>query len=297
MNVSFDLYKIFYYVCEFKSVTKAASHLHVSQPAVTKHIKNLESILGLTLITKTSQGIQLTDDGEELHLKIKKSIESLIEVEPYFKLKEDDYDYVIKIVAGYSTIKKYLVPIISKFNKKHPNIRFEISTYNYHEAINRLRDGKADLIFLNLKRCEDKYNDLIIRKCYSVEDVFVVNNESEIFYPDVIKLCDLNEYPIICKSGRSVARKSIEEYFRKNNMIFKPKYELSNNWLIEEYVKLNLGIGLVTKEFIEKELSNGELIELKTDVSLPKREIGYAIRKNSLYYAILKEFIKELRNS
>jgi len=77
-------------------------------------------------------------------------------------------------------------------------------------------------------------------------------------------------------------------------MEFIPKYELSNNWLVEAYVKMNVGMGLVTKEFVYDDLKSGELVEIKTKESIPKREIGYAIRKNCAIQNILKEFIKSL---
>ena len=79
-------------------------------------------------------------------------------------------------------------------------------------------------------------------------------------------------------------------------MEFKPKFELSNSWLIEEYVTLNLGIGIVTREFIQEELNEGKFKEIKTDEYLPKREIAYAIRKNYLYNHIVEEFINTIKN-
>ena len=62
MNMNFDLYKIFYYVFEFKSITKTANYMHISQPAVTRHRKNLESIVWNDLIAKVPKGIELTDE-------------------------------------------------------------------------------------------------------------------------------------------------------------------------------------------------------------------------------------------
>ncbi|MBR2587878.1 MAG: LysR family transcriptional regulator [Bacilli bacterium] len=81
MNINFDLYKIFYYVSEFKSITKTANYMHISQPAVTRHIKNLESIVGNDLIAKVPKGIELTDEGKKLYEIIKKPAEELINIE------------------------------------------------------------------------------------------------------------------------------------------------------------------------------------------------------------------------
>lgn len=294
MDINLELYKIFYYVCEFKNITKVANFLYVTQPAITRHIRNLEEKLGKTLIIRNTKGIELTNDGRLLYNKIKKSVEELISIETSFKEKSENYEAVIRIIAGHSTIKKLLLKNMSEFNKKYPNIKFEISTYPYQESVQRLREGEADLIFLSMNEVSEKYNNIIIKKCYELQDTFAVSKNIKDKFPDIISILDLNDYPTICKLPRTEARKIIEEYYKNAGLEFVPKYELSNNWLVEEYVKLNVGIGLVTKEFILDELHSGELKEIKTKEPIPKREIGYAIRKNCAIQYILKEFIKDL---
>ena len=100
MNIHFDWYNVFYYVCEYESVTKAANFLCVSQPAVTKIIRNLETTLSLKLIIKTATGIELTEDGKKLYEAIKKPIEELNEIT--HKLPEKQEVYTIRINAGHS---------------------------------------------------------------------------------------------------------------------------------------------------------------------------------------------------
>jgi DNA-binding transcriptional LysR family regulator len=77
--------------------------------------------------------------------------------------------------------------------------------------------------------------------------------------------------------------------------VFLPTYELSNHWIIEEYVKLGLGIGIVVKDLVQDKLDSGEYVEIKTDKLLPVRETGYAYRKNALNYNIIKEFINVMK--
>ena len=66
---------------------------------------------------------------------------------------------------------------------------------------------------------------------------------------------------------------------------------------MEEYIGMNLGIGLVTKEFVEDKIKSGEFVEIKTDVELPKRQIGYAYRKHYAYRKFINEFIEELKRA
>ena len=291
MDVSFDLYKVFYYVCEFKSVTKAANYLCVSQPAVTKHIKNLESIVGMDLIKRTPKGIELTDAGEYLYLKIKDPIEKLIGVSMDSTVLES-INYTMHISCGISIARKFLLTHLSEFNSKYPNLKINIGSYYYRDSIQRLRDGKLDLVFLNLREGDDFGNDLIVKEFCKLSDILVASKNYK-----KIKITDLNEYPLIIKIGKSNSRKFIEKQFELEGKRLIPKYELSNHWLIEDYVSKNLGIGVVTKEFVEDKLDSGEYAEIKTDKKLPERTIVYAMRKNSRYNEIINKFINDIKKS
>lgn len=64
MNISFDYYRVFYYVAKYKNITLASNALNYNQPNVTRTIKNLEGALGCTLFVRTNRGVTLTAEGE-----------------------------------------------------------------------------------------------------------------------------------------------------------------------------------------------------------------------------------------
>lgn len=295
MNINFELYKIFYYVCSFMSITDTAKHLYVSQPAITKQIHNLEKALGVILFVRSKKKLELTEEGKKLFKEIKTPVEKLLSIEGQRK----NIPEKINIIAGYSTSKNFLLKTLSKYNETYPDVKIEVNFYPYHEAIDRLRNGQADLIFVNMKNHPNRdFDGLKLKKCFDVHDIFVIHKDYKGKVPEILKIDDLNSYPIICKSGKSVARNTIEEYYANNykeKKTFNPKYELSNNWLIEEYVKNDKGIGIITKEYIIDELNYGELIEIPCDYSLPNRDIGYAMRKDYAYNQFIEEFINELK--
>ena len=290
MNISFDLYRIFYYVCKNRSITKAANELLVSQPAITRHIKNLEGLLGVTLIYKSSGGIELTDEGEALYQEIKSSVEALDCIEKKYHLKEKNYEYTIRVIANYSIIQSVLLDVIESFSKTHPNIRFEVDTKRYDIAFSKLRDGESDLVLLNYKKNMQEYSDIQVQSLGQVEDVFIVRGEDRSQYPDVLPLEDIASYPLICKEKNAVSSSLLSSYLEEKGKDFAPKYVINTDWLITEYVKRGLGIGLIPKDFA----SGFEIIP--TNPELPRREICYAIRKNSVYYPILQDFLREIKN-
>ena len=75
--VDLELYRIFTIVANEKNITKASEKLNISQPAVTKHIKNLENALELRLFNRTNHGIELTSDGQKIYEEAKEAVETL----------------------------------------------------------------------------------------------------------------------------------------------------------------------------------------------------------------------------
>lgn len=293
--MNLDLYNYFYYVCEFKSVTKAANYLYISQPAITKQIRNLEKKLGKKLIEKDSKGIVLTVDGELLFKQIKDSMEVLNNVEAVFKEKSDKYNQTIKVVAGHSTIKEFLMPAMISFNNMHPTIKFSISTFHSSVSIQLLKEGKVDLIFLSMNNVAEEYNNIIIEKFMELDTIFVVKKDFKFNIPKKIKLLDLNKYPVIVLPNNSFCRQWLDNYFESHNLIFNPTYELSNGWLVEEYVSRFFGLGILSKQHIINKLNSKDFIEIESDVKLPKNVLGYAYRKDSVNYQIVKEFVSIIK--
>ena len=278
MKNSYDTYNVFYYVSKFKSITLAANYLHVSQPAVTRQIKNLEMNLGYTLFLRTKKGLQLTDEGEILFNEVSKAIEIFNVIETKNNELKPVEEGTIKILSGYATTKNILLPIVLEFNKMYPNVKVYVEYYPLKEALNKLRNGEVDLLIMNNDDYTE-YSDIYFTPFYELHDILVVNNEIKNNYPKKIKLEEINDYPIICKKD-SIFKKYINKMFADKEL--KPAWELTDYWLVEEYIKMSMGLGIVSKEFISKELNDKQLIEIETDVELPKRKISYAIRKNSV---------------
>lgn len=294
MKYSYDTYNVFYYVANFKSITLAANYLHVSQPAVTRQIKNLEMNLGYTLFLRTKKGLNLTFEGEKLYKDVSKAIEIFNLIES--KNNEDKFveEGVIKILSGYATTKKILLPIIVRFNQLYPNVKIFIEYYPLNEALNKLRNGEVDLLIISNDDYIE-YSDIYFTPFYELHDVLVVNNDMKKNFPKKIKLDEINKYPIICKKN-SIFKKFIKNLFRDKNVDLTPTWELTDYWLVEEYIKMNMGIGVVSREFIEDDIKNKNLIEIETDIDLPKHELTYAIRKNSILRPELIKLIHLFKN-
>ena len=107
MNISFELYRVFYIVAKVKSISSAAKELYISQPAVSRSIKQLEEKLGKQLFLRTPRGMQLTHEGELLFKYIEQAYNLISIAENKFIELQHIVDGEVRV--GVSTVYVYLI--------------------------------------------------------------------------------------------------------------------------------------------------------------------------------------------
>lgn len=287
MNIDYELYRIFYIVAKNENITRASKELLISEPAVSKSIKNLEGYLGAPLFTRTKKGVNLTTEGITLYEYISKGIE-------YFKSGEAKFNELINLESGTIRIginttltKEFLMPYLETFHKLYPNINIEIRTNLTSELKSMLKDGLIDMHILNLTNEETK-NDFNIIKCKTITDCFVSNKPIK----EKISIKELNNYPLILQDKNSNTRKFLDDFANKYEITLKPKIEIGSYYLVSEFSRIGLGIGYVTKNYIKNNLDNKELFIVPIKEKIPSREIGILLNKNTTPNFSTKELIK-----
>ena len=281
MNINFELYRIFYAVANTKNITKAAEELMISQPAISKSIKNLEDQLGGQLFIRTKRGVILTDEGKEFYNYISKAMEYIYNAESKFTDLINLNTGTIKIGVSSTLTKEFLIPYLEEFHKKYPKIDIQIITNLSSELIPKLKNGLIDIIILNI--VDEKLDkDIDVVECKKIEDCFVVNSSYKELLERELSFCDLNNYPLILQSKGSNTRTFLDNLTNNYNVTLKPIMELASYSLVVEFTKIGFGIGYVTKDYIKKELKNNELFILNIKENIPKRSIGIATSKTHL---------------
>lgn len=281
MNIDFELYRIFYVVANNQNITKASQELMISQPAVTKSIKNLEEQLGGTLFVRTKKGVNLTPEGKELYKYIKQAIEFINNGEHQFSSLKNLDTGSIRIGVSTTLTKTFLLPYLEKFHQLYPKIDIQIFTHLTSDLVEMMRNGSIDIIILNLP-FNDTKNELNIIPCKEVQDCFIVSEHYKFLTQKKIPLAELNNYPLILQAPKSNTRIFLDNFCLNHNVILKPNINIASYSLVVEFTKIGLGIGYATKDYIKKELANQDLFELKTIPSLPKRQIGIAYSKHTI---------------
>ena len=281
MNIDFELYRVFYVVANNCNITKASEELNISQPAISKSIKNLEDQLGGQLFIRTKRGVILTEEGKEFYNYIKQAIEFINNAENKFSDLINLETGCIKIGVSTTLTKEFLIPYLESFHSSYPKIDIQVITNRTYDLITKLKNGLIDVVILNINNT-DYGNDIEITNCKKINDCFVVNSNYKDLIDKELSLKDLNNYPLILQAKGSNTRDFIDNIARDNGIVLKPNIELASYSLVTEFTKIGFGIGYLTKEYIKDLLKNKELFELKIKESIPSRYIGIALSKNHL---------------
>lgn len=290
--MNLDVWKIFYEVANVGNISKASKKLCISQPAITKQIKNLEEYLNCKLFIRSQKGVSLTGEGELILTDIKNALNAFELAEK--KISDSNKILVGTIRVGISTTltKTYLMSYIRDFHKKYPSVTFEISTDPTSILKSLLKKGTID--FIIAKFPIQITDDFLYTKIGEMQDIFIVNETYKNLTTKKLELKDLKDYPILLQKNPSSSRDYLENYCKKNKIKLNSVMEIASSNLLIEFTKIGYGIGFVTKEYVKKEIQNHELFELKIEPKIPTRDFGIISLKNSYLSKGCQEFLRML---
>ena len=291
--INLELYRIFYVVAETKNITKASEILNISQPAVTKHIKNLEEQLGNPLFIRTKKGVILNEYGEKIFLNVKQALNLLSESEKEISKYKSLNKGTIKIGISTTLARKYLLKYIKKFHETYPNIVIDIYTDATKDLIKQLKNGVIDIIISKFPQTRD--NDLDYIYLDKTKYIFVANEEYSFLSNKTIPIKKLVNYPLLLQKTPSNSRDNIEKYLKENNIHIEPKMNIASSNLLVDFIRLGYGIGYVTKLYVEQELKENKLFEIKVVPDTDEISYGIILLKNNVMTSHCKKFIDYLK--
>lgn len=295
MNSNFEYYKIFYYVAKYENLTKAATALKTSQPAVTRTIHKLEGELGCRLFTRSKTGMKLTPEGRTFYGYVAAGCAQ------FFKGENDLSNLIslengtIYISATETALHCYLFQAMEEFNSLYPNVRFKILNNSTTESVNAVKEGKVDLAFVSANLQVAKPLRMKILRKY--RDILIAGMRFEELKAgkDELSLKELVSYPWISLTAETITRRFLNEYFEKNGLTFAPDMELATTDMILPAVRHNLGLGFIPAEFADAELKSGQVFEIKVKEKLPERNIILIYDMEYPQSIAAKEFQKFLK--
>ena len=294
--VNLELYKVFYTVAKCGSLTRAAEELYISQPAVSQSIKQLETQLGVSLFNRTHRGMELSAQGGKVIFdKVEEALGLFQEAQVMLSQINSSATGTIRIGASDTIFEHVLSDKIVEFREKYPAVKIELLSGYSPQTLEALKNGEIDVAFVNLPMQVDEALSLY-GNFSRLTDVFIVGEKyaqlADEHAETPIALTELTKYPLITLSKDTVATKSLNGFLSSLGVNLSSSIEIGSFELMKRLVAKGMGIGVLPREYAEKELADGTLKILQTDPALPARSVGMVLSKQATVPYSLRMFIE-----
>jgi DNA-binding transcriptional LysR family regulator len=248
--------EVFLAIAHAQSFSRAAERIHLSQPTLSEHMKELEEELGVPLFVRHSRSVSLTEAGRVFEDYATRVVATL--AAGRHAIAELDGLKRGSLVVGASTTPgTYVLPArIAKFREQYPGITVALRIGNSRTVEERVRDGEVDLAVIGghvlgpSERCVaagivDELQ-LIVPPNYPVKDAS-------------LPPARLAREPLLIREEGSATRQATERALRQAGVTFKPAMELDHTETIKRAVMAGLGVAFVSRYAVEDEVRGGRL--------------------------------------
>lgn len=291
MSVSYDYYKVFYYVAYYQNITLAAKTLFLTQPTVSHYILNLEKELDCQLFNRSKRGMKLTPEGELLFQHIAKAYTEISHGENELKEYLHMGKGLIKIGASETTLRNFLIPVLGQFRSKYPQIHLQIYNTTCQQTNDAIKNGTIDLAVMTTPFPD---TDLSIRPLANFSTVAIAGPLFSYLTDRTLTYQELAQHPLICLEKGTSSRNYLETLFASHSVHLQPDIELSSADLITPLAEQNIGIGFVPRIFAEHALKNKQVVELTLAEPLPDRSICVLTDPQRQNSVACQKFLDEL---
>lgn len=249
--------KIFLAVANRKSFTNAAYELHLSQPDVSLHIRELEEEIGLDLFHRIGKKIYLSQAGEVLKDQANRIFAQLRETEQALAELKGLMRGSLLIGAS-TTIGMYLLPkALGYFRRKYPGIQVSLKIANTQEIERMVLGMEIDVGFTG--GVLSASNELKVESYLQDELVLILSPKHALAKKKVIHLRDLNKEAFVLREAGSATRKAFEDVVRDQKFEMQVGMELDSTEAIKWAVAEGLGVSVVSKHAVAREAKTGVL--------------------------------------
>lgn len=290
MQASLDLYKVFYTVARCGSLTAAAKELYVSQPAVSQSIRQLEEQLGGRLFVRTARGIELTPEGNAMMDRISRAMGLIDEAENTFHQMKQLMAGRVRMGAADTLCRFLLLDSIQQFHQRYPDVIIQVTNRTTRDTLQLLRLGKVDVGLINLPLDE---RDIEITPICQLEDCFVGSAAHFAGLPPQTPQ-ELSQLPLMMLETISNSRNYVDRFFLDQGVSLFPQIELASLDLLRDFAAIGMGVACIPRQFCQKELAEGSLVEIPLTPAIPPRAIGLIRLKGIPLAFAAQRFLDEL---
>ena len=284
--------KVFHTVARLLSFTKAAEELHMTQPAVTFQVRQLEEYFNTRLFDRTHNKVNLTPAGERVAEFAERIFDLYAEMENSVRDLTGEISGSLTLGAS-TTIAEYLLPaLLGEFKNQYPDINLRLKVSNSEGIVAMVEHNVIDL---GVVESPVSNKNLIVEVCHHDQLVVVAAPDHELVKRGgKVKAADLASYPFVCREEGSGTREVIMQYLADAgvspaDMNF--SLELGSPEAIKGAVEAGMGITILSRSIIGKELKLNTLAELELDPPLG-RQFSFVRQRQKFRVTVMEKLLE-----
>jgi len=250
--------KVFESVARHLNYTRAAEELHLTQPAVSMQIKQLEEHLAVPLFEQLGKRIHLTEAGQEVLGYARAINQQLDELESVLNRMKGLGGGRLKISVA-STANYFVPTLLGSFSRRYPEVTVSLDVTNRETLLSQLAENNVDLVIMGRPPADA---DVDAESFMDNPLVVVAPPDHPLAGKKKIPLKRLQEETFLVREPGSGTRVAMERFFNERGMKLKTGMEVGSNEAIKQAVQAGLGLGLLSRVTIEQELELKRLVEL-----------------------------------
>ena len=280
---------------EERSFSRAAKRMYLTQPSLTKHIRNLEDALGAKVVNRASRAFTLTPEGRVVYDYARRIL----------KLREEAMDRVMRVreteagdisIAASTIPATYILPnTIGGFRKRYPGIRTTVRTADSSEVIEMILENEAEVGFIGKRPPAGK---LVAEALWKDRLVLAVPAAHPWAKRRAIRLREIAEEPFVIREKGSGTRETVEKCLRDSGNpgpALDVVAEMGSSEAVKEAILAGLGISVISAHAIRRELKSGLLAALSIEECRMERSFYLIYRRQFDLMAHHKRFIEYVR--
>ncbi|HXH64048.1 MAG TPA: LysR family transcriptional regulator [Mariprofundaceae bacterium] len=291
MHLTLRQLAVFEAVANHMNYSRAAQQLHLSQPAASMQVKQLEENIGLPLFEQLGKKIFLTEAGHEL-LHYARDIRQQVEeaqltLEELKGLKRGTLHLTMASTANY-----FAPQLLAAFHQKYPEAKVQLDVTNRAGLIEAVRNNTTDMAIMGRP---PEGQGLVGTPFMDNPLVIIAPPSHPLAKRGMIRLQELAQEPFIVRESDSGTRIAAERFFAEHGIRLITGMEMNRSEAIKQAVMAELGLGIVSLHTLEMELTLKRLVVLKVEDFPIMRQWHIVYRQGKRFAAIpkaFKEFVK-----
>lgn len=291
MNYTLHQLQVFLKITQTQSITKAAEELHLTQPAVSIQLKNLQDQFEIPLTEVIGRKLFVTEFGKEIAVAAEKIVNEVHAIN--FKTMAYRGQMIGRLKISVVSTGKYVMPyFLSDFLKEHQGIELVLDVTNKDKVIKSLEKNEVDFALVSVLPEHLQVDNIELME----NRLFVVGNKEHKFQRQVYDNSILEELPLIYRETGSGTRHVMEGFIKQNNLPVIKKMELTSNEAVKQAVIAGLGFSIMPLIGIKNELNNGDLQIILVN-GFPIKSVWRLIwLKNKNFSPVAKSYLDYVKN-